>query len=204
MRERIQLLIFGLAGCWLILSSLYDHCWILATSKKLKYVDFSSWSKFIWLNVGQLKICFVTSGVTIDSPSTPESQLRVRVEPSFDSPINSESEPAKNWWVRVESEPSLDSDPSLTVIVVGTYICCSLNRLLFWGSKNTKKTKITSSQHAWEFSFKYMHNSYILFGLHHSFVRPFRNLKCISVSYSNYDCKTWNQSPPLLLLLWTS
>ena len=108
-RERIQLLIFGLAGCWLILSSLYDHCWILATSKKLKYVDFSSWSKFIWLNVGQLKIFFVTSGVTIDSPSTPESQLRVRVEPSFDSPINSESEPAKNRRVRVESEPSLDS-----------------------------------------------------------------------------------------------
>lgn len=68
--------------------------------------------------------------------------------------------------------------------------CCSLNRLVFWGSKNTKKTKITSNQHAWEFSFKYMYNSYILFGLHHSFVRPFRNLKCISVSYSNYDCKT--------------
>ena len=63
--------------------------------------------------MGQLKISFVTSGVTIDSPSTPESQLRVRVEPSFDSPINSESEPAKNERVRVESEPSLDSDPSL-------------------------------------------------------------------------------------------
>ena len=81
--------------------------------------------------MGQLKICFVTSGVTIDSPSTPESQLRVRVEPSFDSPINSESEPAKNQRVRVESEPSLDSDPSLQITVyLGGHLFPNYNVLI--------------------------------------------------------------------------